>query len=1106
MRRVFDDPGIERFGRTGQKQFGIDGLSPVDSTITFQCKLKDTRHKTDDRIREVLLQEMEEELSRTDGLAKPLTRFVFASTFKNDTELQRKAATLSSSTLTAEYWGWDTISERIWEYAEQLIPIYYPEIPVRPVQGFKQISDHFIEESRITDQNQLKELALEYYRINDRTNIVLQVVINDIDVRNTRVMDEVYRRLERMSPSATLWLIGDGGSGKTTILHRVAVERALRGDNVFTLDLETHIGPTDVESIFNIIKYCSPSEQTLLCIDNPAADEVTLERILREVPDYAGNVHIVLAERGHRYRALKKSGVLTYLHGEEEAEPIRVRNPQTQREHVYQRLFDLLGIDDADRQSLLATVRDERLVYVNATYQILLELKKKRKIIFDFDWDDYRKACADLPAFREGYKYIALFYLFGVRTPCDTFSRICGAGEGEQRLFLERFRGLVNEPIVVDEWRDESFHKITHLRTKHEIVSEIFFSEHPENKDEMFMEWCEQVDFANPIEVQALINIFGAKKNYVGENRHINFGRILDFLLNGYLEQRVALSPKLHATLHLARSWLLLVDNKIEGAIDVLHTLLKKQPQNLHCRTELARIYQQQTQLNEAESLLLGILDFEPTDVNSRTELAKIYQKQGRLNLAEAVLRQILQIRGSDLNARTELSKIYQRQGKLAEAESVLLELLQFDSKNIRGRTELAKVYQRLNRLTEAEKVLRPIFEIAPDDLNSRTELAKIYHRQGKLAEAETLLLQSLQIDDNQLHPRTELAKIYQRQGKLAEAEALLLQSLQIDNQQLHPRTELAKIYQRQGKLAEAETLLLQSLQIDDKQLHPRTELAKIYQRQGKLAEAETILGGLLQLDPNNLQARTELAKIYQHQGKLVRAEALLLQSLQIDDKQLHPRTELAKIYHRQGKLAEAETVLLELLQLEPDDLQARTELAKIYQRQGKLPEAVQRLEEYIAIDPNGLHPRTELAKIYQRQGKLAEAVQRLEEYIALEPNGLHPRTELAKIYQRQGKLDEAVAIAEEGLALDPTNNFAISELLGAWTRKGEKEKCAERFFAFIEQPNYKFSRYSQAPVFRFFQCCRRFGMKNEAKLVYERFQSQLDDRNLHFYQSTFLD
>src|SRR6185503_7573659 len=135
MRRVYNDPGIERFGRTGQKQFGIDGLSTADSTLTFQCKLKDTRHESDNNIRDTLIKEIEEELHKTAALPKPLTRFIFDSTFKNDTQLQNKAALLSSPTLTVEYWGWETITERIWEHAEHLIPIYYPHIPIRPVHG-----------------------------------------------------------------------------------------------------------------------------------------------------------------------------------------------------------------------------------------------------------------------------------------------------------------------------------------------------------------------------------------------------------------------------------------------------------------------------------------------------------------------------------------------------------------------------------------------------------------------------------------------------------------------------------------------------------------------------------------------------------------------------------------------------------------------------------------------------------------------------------------------------------------------------------------------------------------------------------------------------------
>jgi len=125
-------------------------------------------------------------------------------------------------------------------------------------------------------------------------------------------------------------------------------------------------------------------------------------------------------------------------------------------------------------------------------------------------------------------------------------------------------------------------------------------------------------------------------------------------------------------------------------------------------------------------------------------------------------------------------------------------------------------------------------------------------------------------------------------------------------------------------------------------------------------------------------------------------------------------------------------------------------------------------------------------------------------EILGIDDTQLHPRIELARTYQRQSKFLEAVSKVEEVFALDPLNDFAMSELLGVWMRQGEKEKCKQRFLAFIGQPRYEFTRYSQAPVFRFFQCCRKFEMKDEAKLVFERFQSQLDDRNLDLYKSTF--
>lgn len=82
LRRVYDDPGIELYGRRGQSQSGIDGFSPTKSGVTFQCKLKDIRFKDDESLRKVLLAEMEEELAATTGLQNnPGKHFTHSSSF-----------------------------------------------------------------------------------------------------------------------------------------------------------------------------------------------------------------------------------------------------------------------------------------------------------------------------------------------------------------------------------------------------------------------------------------------------------------------------------------------------------------------------------------------------------------------------------------------------------------------------------------------------------------------------------------------------------------------------------------------------------------------------------------------------------------------------------------------------------------------------------------------------------------------------------------------------------------------------------------------------------------------------------------------------------------
>ena len=699
LRRVYDDPGIECFGRKGQSQYGIDGFSPTRSGVTFQCKLKDIRYKNDVSIREKLSSEIESELEKTQKLNNIPNRFIFASTFKNDTHLQQKAQQLSSSSLTVEYWGWDTINEKLWDFAEELLPEYYPHCPVREIPGFRQIRIKDINKAQIVDEEELKQLALDYYRINDRDDVMFKIVCNKMDIRNDSVMNEIIAELENLPCLSTLWIVGNGGCGKTTILNRLAIELVNENTHVFIINLEAHLTHRDFEHILALIKYNSGTGKCFLCVDNAAADENALALILRRIPQTSQQIKILLTERGHRYQSMRQSGGLTFIHGEEEKKPIVVRNPRRQRQLVYKRLFDLLGLSGSISKDLLEIGLNDKIVYVNATYNILLELKKKQQIDFDFDWDDYRRIAKASPVFLDSYRYIALFYLMGTKAPFEVLARICGADNAQKRTFLSKFQNLQHEPIVVTEWRDEFYQKQVLLRTKHEIISDIYFREHPEiDKNELMIEWCENTSFANSLESQALVNIFGAKKNYFADESLIDYEYLIDFLLSESISEKVQQSRKLFETLHLARFWIFISQGRESDAVKILLLALKSMPDNLH----------------------------------SRTELAKIYQRQNKLDEAEAVLKEALCIDSKQLHPRTELAKIYQRQNKLDEAEVVLKELLKLDNKNLQARTELAKIYQRQNKLEEAYKILEETFAIDPINSFAMSELLGILRKQEK--------------------------------------------------------------------------------------------------------------------------------------------------------------------------------------------------------------------------------------------------------------------------------------------------------------------------------------------------------------------------------------
>ena len=136
------------YGRKGQKQNGIDGLSfsKNEKQIVYQCKNKFV-NRDDKKIQAELLEDIENEAESANAEFQSINTFIFANSFKQDTVLQDKAIDLTNQYgFTVIVWSWEEI-EGLLEKLLNITKQYYPEIFDKNILSESDIKHKFQENS-----------------------------------------------------------------------------------------------------------------------------------------------------------------------------------------------------------------------------------------------------------------------------------------------------------------------------------------------------------------------------------------------------------------------------------------------------------------------------------------------------------------------------------------------------------------------------------------------------------------------------------------------------------------------------------------------------------------------------------------------------------------------------------------------------------------------------------------------------------------------------------------------------------------------------------------------------------------------------------------------
>ncbi|WP_066152753.1 NACHT domain-containing protein [Aliarcobacter cryaerophilus] len=284
------------YGRKGQKQNGIDGLSfsKNEKQIVYQCKNKFV-NRDDKKIQAELLEDIENEAESANAEFQSINTFIFANSFKQDTVLQDKAIDLTNQYgFTVIVWSWEEI-EGLLEKHLNITKQYYPEIFDKNILSESDIK-HKFQENSVTLLSSMNFYIEKSFIDMPETNQI-------IDFINSENYDDKL-----------LVLTGKAGIGKTAILSKMqsillennTVHLSIKSDQ-FEIDSKESLSNFfGVDNILLSIKKLARKEKVIVLIDQLDALSLTMSsnkkviNIILEFIEqlkYISNVKVIVSIR-----------------------------------------------------------------------------------------------------------------------------------------------------------------------------------------------------------------------------------------------------------------------------------------------------------------------------------------------------------------------------------------------------------------------------------------------------------------------------------------------------------------------------------------------------------------------------------------------------------------------------------------------------------------------------------------------------------------------------------------------------------------------------------------------------------------------------------------
>jgi putative PEP-CTERM system TPR-repeat lipoprotein len=430
--------------------------------------------------------------------------------------------------------------------------------------------------------------------------------------------------------------------------------------------------------------------------------------------------------------------------------------------------------------------------------------------------------------------------------------------------------------------------------------------------------------------------------------------------------------------------------NYTEG-IEYLKKAVKEHPEDTRIREELARLYLNRGEVDEA----INELEQLEIDQDEKTTglLILSYLRKQDFNSARKLSDQVLSS-GQDHSATDYYLRalVEMTSGNRREARNFFTKATQENPEYTIAQIALGRMDLEDSKLSESRDRLNLVLTKEPENTHALMLLAQISERSGQQKQALKWLEKAARSKYNNVVPRVILVRYYLRARQPDKAAAYL------DDKGL-----------RNSKNPDILSLIAEM----DEQL-------------GRHKEAKTILNKIIDLYPNLSSTYLQLANLHKRQGDLEAARKTLgkMEPMTLDGKFLLYQLELEDKHY-----AQAETIARELMSEPETKYRGVALLAQAMQAQGQVQKAVDIVKKHLSSDAPFYLVR-KLTDLYLVQGKIDDAVAELKRRIQDEPEGnKEAEMALAMVYQSHGRNEEALEVYQRLLSKDSDNIVILNNL-----------------------------------------------------------------------------